>query len=291
MFDEDHLALVIDAVIAGNSPAQVWADNLAEPRGGLVWDGTHCIYLAGSPEPETWQKVIHREIAPAGRGNFKLYATEWAANAALAGRVPDRRERAFYRGGRPGSQNSRRGCPPDSRSARSTTGFPISVRSVTSMRSSPKSSLAGTRSPTSAGPASDTALTTPRRSCAGAPRNTSAKDGAERASKNSVPPRPRHRDADSRHVRPALCRARDHALLGLLDEQPAVGGDRRRARPRQRRDLFDLCRRLQRPQAVARAGGQRRLPRWRGSRSRAYGIHLNFDEPIPLHEATDFHQR
>lgn len=101
MFDAEHLALVIDAVIASNSPAQVWADNLAAPRAALVWDGTHGIYLAGGvDQAEAWRELFHNEIAPAGRGIFKLHATEGAANAVLAGHALHRRERVFYRGGR-----------------------------------------------------------------------------------------------------------------------------------------------------------------------------------------------
>jgi RimJ/RimL family protein N-acetyltransferase len=100
MFDTEHLALVVDAVAAGNSPAQVWADSLAEPRAALVWDGAHGIYFAGSlDQAEAWQVLFRDEIAPAGRGIFKLYATEAAATAVLAGHALHPRERVFYRGG------------------------------------------------------------------------------------------------------------------------------------------------------------------------------------------------
>jgi hypothetical protein len=102
LFGAEHLALVIDAVIAGNSPAEVWADNLAGPRGALVWDRAHSIYFAGSADPaEPWRELFRREIAPAGRGIVKLYTTEEAANAILARQALNRRERVFYRGGRP----------------------------------------------------------------------------------------------------------------------------------------------------------------------------------------------
>lgn len=48
LFAAEHLALVIDAVIAGNSPARVWADDPAAPQTAMVWDGAHSLYLAGA---------------------------------------------------------------------------------------------------------------------------------------------------------------------------------------------------------------------------------------------------
>ena len=97
-----HLSLVIDAVIAGNSPARVWADDRAEPRTAMVWDGAHWIYLVGaSDHHEACREVFERDIAPAGRGIFMLYATEAAARTVVADFPLDRRERVFYRGERP----------------------------------------------------------------------------------------------------------------------------------------------------------------------------------------------
>jgi GNAT superfamily N-acetyltransferase len=97
-----HLSLVIDAVIAGNSPARAWADDPSEPRTAMVWDGAHCIYLVGGlGHYDACRQVFERDIAPAGRGIFKLYATEEAARAVVAGCPLDRRERVFYRGERP----------------------------------------------------------------------------------------------------------------------------------------------------------------------------------------------
>ncbi|HUB41774.1 MAG TPA: GNAT family N-acetyltransferase [Streptosporangiaceae bacterium] len=94
-----HLRLVIDAVIAGNSPARVWADDAAEPRTAMVWDGAHCIYVVGaSGHHEACRQVFDRDIAPAGQGIFKLYATEPVARAVVADFQLDRRERVFYRG-------------------------------------------------------------------------------------------------------------------------------------------------------------------------------------------------
>lgn len=101
LFETEHLALVVDAVAAGNSPAQTWADNLPEPRAAIIWDGTHGIYFVGRvDQAEAWQELFHHEIAPAGRGILMLYSTEEAANALLAGHALHARERVFYRGGR-----------------------------------------------------------------------------------------------------------------------------------------------------------------------------------------------
>ncbi|HYN89841.1 MAG TPA: hypothetical protein VER55_15010, partial [Ardenticatenaceae bacterium] len=50
LFEGPHLRLVIDAVIAGNSPGRVWADDVADPSTALLWDNAHCWYLAGAAE-------------------------------------------------------------------------------------------------------------------------------------------------------------------------------------------------------------------------------------------------
>jgi RimJ/RimL family protein N-acetyltransferase len=102
LFGAEHLALVIDAVIAGNSPARVWADDLVTPRTALAWDGAHCVYLAGAPGHETaCRELFEREIATAGRGIFKLHATGAAASAVFTRHSLHPRERVLYRGERP----------------------------------------------------------------------------------------------------------------------------------------------------------------------------------------------
>jgi GNAT superfamily N-acetyltransferase len=102
LFGAAHLCLVIDAIIAGTSPARVWADDLTAPCTALAWDGGHCVYLAGAAgQGEQCQEVFSREIAPAGRGMFKLYAAEEAVRTVFAGYALQQRERVFYRGGEP----------------------------------------------------------------------------------------------------------------------------------------------------------------------------------------------
>jgi RimJ/RimL family protein N-acetyltransferase len=99
LFSPDHLALVIDAVIAANSPARVWADDLATPRMALLWDGTHSVYLVGAVDHVgACRELFEREIAPAGRGVLKLHAADAAVSAVCTGQSLHRRERVFYRG-------------------------------------------------------------------------------------------------------------------------------------------------------------------------------------------------
>jgi RimJ/RimL family protein N-acetyltransferase len=97
LFGAEHLVLVIEAVIAGNSPARVWVDDLAAPRAALVWDGTHNVYFAGA-EHQALQDLIDREIAPACQGIAKVHAAGPAARAVFAGHRLAPRERMFFRG-------------------------------------------------------------------------------------------------------------------------------------------------------------------------------------------------
>ena len=108
LFDAEHLALVLDAVIAGNTPAQVWTDDSAAPRTALVWDGAHSVYLGGAEDrlPE-WRELFVREIVPAAHGLVKAYVSDAFAAAVrsgggsgatvLAGHRLQRRQRVLYR--------------------------------------------------------------------------------------------------------------------------------------------------------------------------------------------------
>jgi GNAT superfamily N-acetyltransferase len=100
LFDSDHLVLVIDAVIAGNSPACVWADKVVAPRSALVWDGKHSIYFAGAlVQVAAWSALLHSEVIPMGKGMLKAYVTAGAAETVFASYRLQRRERVLYRGG------------------------------------------------------------------------------------------------------------------------------------------------------------------------------------------------
>ncbi len=83
LFQGELLRLVLEAVIAGNSPARVWVDGSAEPTAALLWDGRRCFYLAGDYGMDDFQRpaahLIARQLLPAnldrGYRSFKAYFT------------------------------------------------------------------------------------------------------------------------------------------------------------------------------------------------------------------------
>jgi GNAT superfamily N-acetyltransferase len=104
LFAADHLSYVLDAMIAGNTPAWVWVDQVNAPGTALVWDRGHCVYLAGdiARHSEACRATMDREITPASRNWLKLYADDDAAavfmRSAPALSALQRRERVLYRG-------------------------------------------------------------------------------------------------------------------------------------------------------------------------------------------------
>lgn len=48
LFTAPQLTFVIEAMIAGNSPAAAWVDDLDAPRAAWIWDTTHSLYLGGA---------------------------------------------------------------------------------------------------------------------------------------------------------------------------------------------------------------------------------------------------
>ena len=100
LFEAEHLALVIDAMAVGNSPATAWVDSRARPQAAAIWDGAHSLYIEGAADRAgEFSAAISRHVARARPGLVKVYASEAAAGAALRGRPLDRRERVFYRAG------------------------------------------------------------------------------------------------------------------------------------------------------------------------------------------------
>jgi len=100
LFDGEHLALVIDAIVAVNSPAAVWVDDASAPRAAAIWDGAHCVYVAGpAGRVAAFREVVSQHVGPAGPGLVKIYATDAAAHAVFAGHDLKRAERVFYRAG------------------------------------------------------------------------------------------------------------------------------------------------------------------------------------------------
>jgi hypothetical protein len=103
LFGAEHLTFVIEAIIAGHSPARIWVDDLAAPEITLIWDGAHCVYLAG-PQGGSgwWEETFMREIAPAAPSLLKVYAGEALSRPVrLPGFTCQRRERVLYRLDRP----------------------------------------------------------------------------------------------------------------------------------------------------------------------------------------------
>lgn len=105
LFGAEHLMFVIEAMIAGHSPARIWVDD-QNPETALIWDGAHCVYVAGAADKTgQWQEVFRRQIAPSGPSLIKLYVDQPAAGEPTAGepalRLPGytlhRRARVLFR--------------------------------------------------------------------------------------------------------------------------------------------------------------------------------------------------
>jgi len=108
LFQGINLSLVINAVIAGNSPGRLWVDDPAAPRSALMWDSAHCLYLTGSPDNDVFNRAVSRliaeQIAPEALdrqlGVFKLYtsAAAWERQIeTIFARTPlQKRERVHY---------------------------------------------------------------------------------------------------------------------------------------------------------------------------------------------------
>jgi GNAT superfamily N-acetyltransferase len=81
------LSLVMDAVIAGNTPARLWADDPVHPETVLMWDTRHSYYLAGNPANDLFVLAAQRWVAErAAHGPF--YAKIHYDDAAWEAVVP-----------------------------------------------------------------------------------------------------------------------------------------------------------------------------------------------------------
>jgi RimJ/RimL family protein N-acetyltransferase len=54
--------LVIKGVLAGNSPAMIWVDNLHKPGTAFMWDRAHCFYLAGSLDNSLFNRALREFV-------------------------------------------------------------------------------------------------------------------------------------------------------------------------------------------------------------------------------------
>lgn len=109
LFTTPHLTLVIDAMIAGNTPATAWADDPRTPRTALVWDGGHCLYVAGPADPRTVRETVDQEIIPRAPDLLKI---ETPDETPFAGLDTRRQDRILYRATRNGSAHDLPPLPP-----------------------------------------------------------------------------------------------------------------------------------------------------------------------------------
>ena len=105
---QPHLALVIDAMAAGNSPAQIWVDDRAQPSAAYVWDKAHCHFLLGDASTPAFtravRELVRQEIAPQmvaqGKAFLKVHysSADWEEQIGTVFETAElvRRERVFY---------------------------------------------------------------------------------------------------------------------------------------------------------------------------------------------------
>jgi GNAT superfamily N-acetyltransferase len=107
LFDAEYLGFVVDAMVAGATPARVWVDDVAVPAASLIWDGSHTVYLAGAvgDEARAWRQLFDEVVAPSRPGFLKLYLSEATAAAVFPDRDLERRDRVLYRLARPNPQD------------------------------------------------------------------------------------------------------------------------------------------------------------------------------------------
>ena len=113
LFQEPYLAFVMAAVMAGNSPAVIWVDEVTRPQTALMWDRSHVLHLASvAPSPAPWlHSLLHQTIIPEARGRdirlFKVYhhTPHWeeTLSALFAPLTLTPRMRSLYRQEQPHS--------------------------------------------------------------------------------------------------------------------------------------------------------------------------------------------
>jgi len=112
LFTGPHLELLMDAVIARNSPARVWVDAADQPRTALLWDRAGCYYLAGDAENTPFNagvaELVDRQVAH-GFSYFKIHYTsdawEKVISAMFKGVSPVKRDRLLLVLKQPGSRD------------------------------------------------------------------------------------------------------------------------------------------------------------------------------------------
>lgn len=98
IFAVEHLGFVVDAMAAGNTSVEAWADNLVTPTAVLLWDLQHTVYVAGSAEPaQHWRDLFDEQIAATNPGFLKLHITAAARDTVFDGYDLQPRDRVLYR--------------------------------------------------------------------------------------------------------------------------------------------------------------------------------------------------
>lgn len=108
LFTGPHLNLVIDAVVQGNSPGQIWTDDVTRPKTAFIWDKAYCYYLTGSADNGKFnaelKELILKKIVPEAKAHnrlvFKVYYTseDWESIIELIFGAASlrKRERVLY---------------------------------------------------------------------------------------------------------------------------------------------------------------------------------------------------
>jgi GNAT superfamily N-acetyltransferase len=72
LFQGAYLSLIIDSVIAGNSPGALWVDEPAHPQTALLWDNGYIFYVVGRADNQAFNRQLGElfadQLLPAARG-------------------------------------------------------------------------------------------------------------------------------------------------------------------------------------------------------------------------------
>lgn len=90
LFSMPHLNFVMEAMVAGNTPARMWVDDTEAPQSVFVWGEDHCCYLGGDAKNDGFgrdlRQVFVDEVVPEAMARnldvFKLYCDSngWDVN-------------------------------------------------------------------------------------------------------------------------------------------------------------------------------------------------------------------
>jgi RimJ/RimL family protein N-acetyltransferase len=108
LFDDLRYNLVIDSIVAGNTPAWVYADDLLSPQTGWMWNRMGTMLLAGEPDNNPFNRALSARlvegVAPDARRrqvplltlHYSPSAWEDEVDSLLPGAKPRRMWRRFY---------------------------------------------------------------------------------------------------------------------------------------------------------------------------------------------------